>query len=82
MRNAGIYHDDILVVDRSLKASSKDIIVAILNSEFIVRRLITNNKKTILYPENENEIPILISSDADFEIWGVVTFVIHNARAR
>ena len=40
MRGAGILSGDILVVDRSLEASNNKIIVAIVNGEFTVKRLV------------------------------------------
>lgn len=39
MIDAGIHEDDILVIDRSLNAKNGDIILAILNGEFTVKRL-------------------------------------------
>ena len=80
MRDAGIHSGDILVVDRSLSPSSGKIIVAILNGEFTVKRLIIEEHGTIvLRPENSNYPPIQVSPEADFQVWGVVTYVIHQA---
>src|SRR3954467_10182992 len=38
MRDAGIFDNDVLIVDRSLKMISGRIIVAVLNGELLVRR--------------------------------------------
>jgi DNA polymerase V len=39
MINAGIFNEDVLIVDRSLKAMNGKIIVAIVNGDLVVRRL-------------------------------------------
>lgn len=79
MRDAGIYPNDLLVVDLSLKAVDGSIVIAILDNEFTVKRLkIESNKKLWLIPENQQYSPIAIHEDMDFRIWGVVTNVIHS----
>lgn len=78
MINAGIFSGDILIVDKSLTPSHKNIVVAILNGEFTVKRFIKEKDKIILRPENLKYKDIEISSEDDFKIWGVVSFVIHN----
>jgi DNA polymerase V len=78
MVNAGIFSGDILIVDKSITPTSKNIVVAILNGEFTVKRFIKDNNKIILRPENSKYKEIEINSEDDFKIWGVVTFVIHN----
>jgi DNA polymerase V len=40
MTGAGIYPEDILVVDRSKKAKPNDVIIAAIDGEFTVKRLI------------------------------------------
>ncbi len=78
MQHVGIFSGDLLIVDRSKKASSKKIILACVNGEFTVRRLILKENKTFLYPENPNYNPLEITEGMDFEIFGVVTFNIHK----
>jgi DNA polymerase V len=80
MRDANILSGDILVVDKALNAKSGSIIVAILNGEFVVKRLVVDGKKYMLVPENPSFKTIHINSDDDFEIWGIVTYVIHKAQ--
>ena len=78
MINVGIFSGDILIVDKSVTPSNKNIVVAILNGEFTVKKFIKDENKIILRPENPKYKDINISEDDDFKIWGVVTFVIHN----
>jgi DNA polymerase V len=78
MINAGIHSGDMLIVDRSLEAKNKNIIVAIVNGEFTVKRLSTGQDTCQLLPENLNYPVINILPGMDFEIWGVVLHVIHS----
>lgn len=78
MINVGIFPGDILIIDKSVSPSNKNIVVAILNGEFTIKRFVKENSKIILRPENSKYKDIEISSEDDFKIWGVVTFNIHN----
>lgn len=75
MIDAGIYPNDLLVVDRSLEPQHGDIIVARLFNEFTVKEL-------NLYPypsliaHNESFEDITLVGEIDFEVFGVVTNVI------
>lgn len=78
MIEAGIFSGDILIIDKSITPANKNIVVAILNGEFTVKRFIKDGNKIFLQPENKKYRNIEISDEDDFKIWGVVTFVIHN----
>jgi DNA polymerase V len=77
MVKAGIHHQDILIVDRSLEPSHGKVVIASINGELTVKRLIRKDGKVFLAAENEAYPLIEISKDADLRIWGVVTNVIH-----
>jgi DNA polymerase V len=78
MINAGIHPNDILVVDRSLAPNSGKIIIAAVNGELTVKRLLKKLQKVYLVPENDAYPIIEITEFIDFRIWGVVTSVIHQ----
>tara|TARA_B110000438_G_C15547314_1_gene535397 strand:- start:84 stop:521 length:438 start_codon:yes stop_codon:yes gene_type:complete len=78
MNDVGIYDGDVMIVDRSLEAKSKDVIIAVINGEFTVKRIHIKNNTIYLIPENKKFTPILIVDDMDFQIWGVVTHTIHS----
>lgn len=79
MLDANIKQGDILVVDRSIDARHNSIIIAIFNGELTVKRLRLQGGKLFLAPENP-EYPLLeITEDISFEVWGVVTYIIHKA---
>lgn len=79
MIGAGIYPKDMLIVDRSLKAKHNDIIIALVEGEFTVKRLSIQKNKVLLLPENARYKPIDVT-ETDFQVWGVVTYVIHNPK--
>ncbi len=78
MINAGIDEGDMLVVDRSVNAKNNAIAVCVINGEFTVKRLTKNGKELYLVPENNQFKPIKITEEMDFQVWGIVTFVIHK----
>lgn len=78
MVDAGIHPGDLIIVDRSLHAKDRQIIVAVLHGEFTIKRLCLNEQGAILVPENPLYPSIVIEPDADFQVWGVVTYVIHH----
>lgn len=78
MVGASIHDGDILIVDRSLKAVSGKIIIAVLNGELLVRRLEKTFNKLRLVPETNKLSPIEVDASGDsFSVWGVVTYAIH-----
>ena len=78
MINASIHDGDLLVVDRSIEPRNNQIVVAIIDGEFTVKRISKYNNKLYLIPENEKFKPIEITETMGFEVWGVVTYVIHK----
>ena len=81
MVNAGIFPNDILVIDRSIQATQGDIVVASLYGEFTVKELVLGANPCLL-PHNPAYQPISIPEGSDMEIFGVVTNVIRNLRSR
>ncbi len=78
MINAGIYSGDILIVDRSLNPKDGSIVIAVIDSELLVKRMQYIKNKIFLTPENPKFEPIEITGEMNFEVWGVVTTVIHS----
>jgi DNA polymerase V len=77
MKDAGVFDNDILIVDRSVKLVNGKIIVAILNGELLVRRFHKNFSSAFLIAENERYKNINLAEFTNFSVWGVVTYVIH-----
>lgn len=80
MIDAGIQDGDILVVDRSLDARHEDIVIATLDGEFTVKRLVYRGDKPWLVPSNPAYPDIRLTEEMETVIWGVVTSVIHSFR--
>ena len=78
MIGAGINDGAILVVDRSLTAKNNSIVVACVDGEFTVKRLVNTNGKWYLNPENKDYSPMLISGKDDAVIWGVVSSCVNQ----
>ena len=79
MLDAGIQTNDILIVDRALTPTHNKIVIARINGELTVKRLHIEANRVMLIAENKSYDPIEITSSMDFEVWGVVTFIIHQA---
>lgn len=77
---AGIYSNDILIVDRSLSVSDNKIVIAIYNNELAIKRVkILENGIFLTCVNNDNGAEtIKITDQIDCEIWGIVVFVIHK----
>jgi DNA polymerase V len=80
MIDAGIAEGDILVIDRSLEAKQGDIALCFLDGEFTVKRIAMEDGLLMLIPENSAYSPIRIGEESDFQVWGIVTYVIHKSR--
>ncbi|ERP98973.1 MULTISPECIES: LexA family protein [Acinetobacter] len=80
MKNAGIDIDDELIVDRSLDAKHDDIVVALVDNDFTVKRLKIEQHRTWLKAENPDYDDIHLKDGQQLIIWGVVTFILKKAR--
>ena len=82
MLGAGIHDGDLLIVDRAVEAQSGKIVIASVNGELTVKRLERKGQRLLLVPANPDYPPIDVTeamhSGEGFEVWGVVTSVIHS----
>lgn len=78
MINAGIKSHDILIVDRAVTPTNNRIVIARIDGELTVKRLRLEGDRIFLCPENPAYEPLIITPSMDFEVWGVVTCVIHR----
>jgi DNA polymerase V len=77
MIGAGIHSGDLLVVDRSLEAYDGRVAIAIVDGELLVKRLRWRKGRLYLKAEHPDYPPLLVREEMDFEVWGIVTTVIH-----
>ncbi|MES2879547.1 MAG: translesion error-prone DNA polymerase V autoproteolytic subunit [Pseudomonadota bacterium] len=79
---AGIFDGDIVAVDRSLEAMHKDLVVAVVDGEYTIKRLFQANGRIELHPENPDFEPIKFTDGMELQIWGVVIGVVRRFAAR
>ena len=78
MTGAGIHDGDLLVVDRSEAAGHNKVVIAALDGELTVKRLLRRNGRVLLAPENPDYPEIDITEHEHVHVWGVVTYAIHK----
>ena len=78
MIGAGIHPGDILVVDRALEPQDSNVVIAVVDGELTVKRISQRHGKLFLVPDNQAYEPLEILEEMEFEVWGVVTSVIHS----
>ena len=76
MKDIGITDGDILVVDRSIESWENRIVVAVIDSEFTIKRFTSQNKTIVLEAENQDYPAIEITPEMDFSVWGVVRWTL------
>ena len=76
MKDIGITDGDILVVDRSIENWENRIVVAVIDSEFTIKRFTSQNETVILEAENPDYPVIEITPEMDFSVWGVVRWTL------
>ena len=78
MLGAGIHDGDLLIVDRSIEPAHRKVVIAALDGELTVKRLLYREGRVFLAPENPQFEPIDITESEFVHIWGVVTYVVHK----
>ena len=73
MIDIGIFDGDMMVVNRAIPWRHRDIVIAEINGETFVKRLIQNGQQIVLRSENPKFAPRYILEGDELRIWGVVT---------
>lgn len=82
MNGAGVFEGDLLVVDKAVQPATGDMAVCVLNGEFTVKFVDVGPAGVRLRPANDAYEPIRVEEGDSFEVWGVVTYVIHKVLRR
>lgn len=85
MIDVGIEEGDLLVIDRSIDPQDGHIVVAFLDGEFTLKFIRVdkqNSNQLYLVPANNDYPEILVTSEQQFVVWGVVTYSIKNRLKR
>ena len=72
MQQIGIMDGDKVIVDKSLQARHGDIVVAVVDDAFTIKRLFMRGQRVELHPENPCFQPIVLTDGQELVIWGVV----------
>ena len=78
MINSGIHDKDLIIVDKSLNPTPGNIVIAMIDGEFTVKRFSIKNNKLYLKAENRNYPDFNLEDYSDVHIWGVVIYSIHT----
>ena len=78
MNGAGIYNNDLLVVDSSLEPHPGHIVIAVLDGDFTLKRLVLKDTMLYLQAENPHYPSIDLQKYDNIQIWGVAVYSIHS----
>ena len=82
MIGASIADGDKVVVDRSLTPHHNDIVVAVVDAEYTIKRLYKHRGRIELRPENSMYQPIQFKDGEELQVWGVVVGVVRRLLPR
>ena len=79
MTDVGIYDEDLLIVDKSLKPKNFSTVIANVHDELVVKSFVKEKEEQFLTSGSKRtEDKIIINIESDIFVWGVVTYVIHS----
>ena len=78
MKDAGIHHGDLMIIDKSLSPKNGSIAVCYIDGEFTVKTIKIESDCCWLIPANPAYKAMKITKDNDFIIWGIVTHIIKS----
>ena len=75
---------DLLVIDKAIEPIDGDIVVAFIDGEFTLKKIMKeeNGQYLWLVPGNDDYPPIKVTEDNEFIIWGVLTYNIKKQLVR
>jgi DNA polymerase V len=80
MCDAGVDPGDLLVIDKSLRYRNGALAVCFLDGEFTLKKIKRDPEGHVwLMPANNEFKPISVPAEAEFMVWGIVTYIIKKA---
>ncbi|MGO1627506.1 MAG: LexA family protein [Microbacterium sp.] len=70
---------DEVIVDRSVTPQPGHIVIAVLDGELTVKRLLRRGDGVVLHAENPTYPDVRVAELSDLSVWGVVTWILHRA---
>jgi DNA polymerase V len=77
MIGAGIHDGDEVIVDRAITPKNNDVVVAAINGDLVIKRLLHRGGKVALVSDNPHYPQRTLKEDDKLEIWGVATRCLH-----
>ena len=78
MKDVGIHHGDLMIIDKSISPKNGAIAVCFIDGEFTVKTIKLESDCCWLIPANATYKAMKVTKDNDFIIWGIVTHVIKS----
>ena len=78
MIGCGIFDGDEIIVDRALKAKEGSVVVAVVNGDMTIKRLVFEKGLPVLKAENPHFADRTFAEGEELSIWGTVTRVLHR----
>lgn len=69
---------DILIIDRSVKPVSRDMVVCLLDGEFAVRRYVEDHRGVWLVADNTKYSARKVTEESDFQVWGTISGIVRR----
>ncbi|MGD8400459.1 MAG: S24 family peptidase [Bacillota bacterium] len=67
------------MIDKSLRYRPDALAVCFLDGEFTLKKIRREKGQLLLMPVNPEYKPIAVPDEADFRVWGIVTYIIKKA---
>jgi DNA polymerase V len=80
MTEAGIFHGDELIVDRSKTPRDGDVVVAVLDGELTVKRLRLTTRGVVLQADSPAYPDLVVPELSDLVVWGTAIYGIRHLR--
>ncbi|MFI3240324.1 MAG: translesion error-prone DNA polymerase V autoproteolytic subunit [Bacteroidales bacterium] len=78
MIDSGISDGDLLIIDKSLDVRNGSIAVCFIDGDFTLKRITIKADGLYLEPSNPRYSAIKVTEDSNFNVWGIVTYVIKS----
>jgi SOS-response transcriptional repressor LexA len=79
LKNVGIMPKDLALIDSAIDPISNDLVLAFINGTYTIKRLVIDEFENLfLTHENSKYEDIAIDDEMDFEVCGVVVYVLQN----
>ena len=76
MKEAGVEHGDLLIIDKSLACRDNALAVCYIDGEFTLKWIKARGNTFWLASGKPGDGPIRVREDGDLAVWGIVTYVI------